>query len=384
MKMSAAFARCGASVQLIHPQRAATPWMRGIDDLWTYYQVPRTFRVTPLPSLDLAWLPTAFGRAGERGRFWLQLGSYMLSAAVWMARLDAGSDTIVYGRDLTTLAVVAPMVNRSRWPIFYEAHTFPRWRRHTSLVARFHGIIAITHHLKKLYVDAGIPADRILVASDGVDLEAFDRRVDSADARRRLGLSNDRPVVCYTGHLYGWKGVDTLIRSARYLGSEVLISIVGGVEPDLGRVRALARAEGASYVRLEGFVPPAAVADYLFAADVLVLPNTATEPISAYYTSPLKLFEYMAARRPIVASAVPSLREVLRHEHNAVLVHPDDPQALAQGIRRTLSDARLSARIASQAYADVQEFTWEKRAQRILAFARERAVASELRPAQSR
>jgi len=107
----------------------------------------------------------------------------------------------------------------------------------------------------------------------------------------------------------------------------------------------------------------------LFAADALVLPNSAKAKISSHYTSPLKLFEYMASRRPIVASDLPSLREVLRDGENAVLVKPDNPRALAEGIERALSDAELAARIGRQAREDVEQYTWEKRAVNITTFA---------------
>src|SRR5262249_13241169 len=80
---------------------------------------------------------------------------------------------------------------------------------------------------------------------------------------------------------------------------------------------------------LPGCAAPGGRPRWLAAAAVLVLPNSRAEPISARYTSPLKLFEYMAAGRPIVASDLPSLREVLTGGRNAVLVPPDDPGALA-------------------------------------------------------
>jgi glycosyltransferase involved in cell wall biosynthesis len=77
----------------------------------------------------------------------------------------------------------------------------------------------------------------------------------------------------------------------------------------------------------------------------------------------------MAARRPIVASDLPSVREIL-NERNAVLVKPGEPEALAEGIERALKDEELANRIAGKAYEDVQEHSWERRAARILNFIR--------------
>jgi len=101
---------------------------------------------------------------------------------------------------------------------------------------------------------------------------------------------------------------------------------------------------------------------------VLVLPNSAQEPISREYTSPLKLFEYMAAGRPIVASDLPSLREVLSHSHNAWLVPPDDPAALAGALCTVRDDPALGSRLAAQASADIAAYTWDGRARRLAAW----------------
>ena len=74
----------------------------------------------------------------------------------------------------------------------------------------------------------------------------------------------------------------------------------------------------------------------------------------------------MGARRPIVASDLPSIREVLRHHENAVLVSPDDPKALAEGILRAAQDSGLAQRLADTAYTEVRQYTWDARAEKIL------------------
>jgi glycosyltransferase involved in cell wall biosynthesis len=117
-------------------------------------------------------------------------------------------------------------------------------------------------------------------------------------------------------------------------------------------------------VTFAGQVEPPRVAALLRQADVLVLPNTPGR-VSAAYTSPLKLFEYMASGRPIVASDLPALREVLRPDVNAVLVEAGSAEALAAGLSRVIGDAALASRLAAQARDDVRAWTWDKRAERI-------------------
>ena len=113
-----------------------------------------------------------------------------------------------------------------------------------------------------------------------------------------------------------------------------------------------------------GQVDPTQVPALLRSVDVLALPNTPGRASSAY-TSPLKLFEYMASGRPIVASDLPALREVLGPDTNAVLVEAGNPEALASGLARVLGDPALASRLAAQARDNVREWTWDKRAWRL-------------------
>lgn len=106
---------------------------------------------------------------------------------------------------------------------------------------------------------------------------------------------------------------------------------------------------------------------FLKAADILVLPNVPTSEESVKYTSPVKLFEYMASGVPIIASDLPSIREIL-NEQNAILVRADDPAALAEDINKVLQDNELSNSISKQALIDVKDHTWENRAQKIIDF----------------
>jgi glycosyltransferase involved in cell wall biosynthesis len=101
------------------------------------------------------------------------------------------------------------------------------------------------------------------------------------------------------------------------------------------------------------------------ACDVVTIPWPWTE-FSAYYTSPMKLFEYMAANVPIVATDLPAIREVLSHGENAWLVAPGDAKTLADGIYQVLSDRPLAERLAHQARRQAYKYSWNERASTIL------------------
>jgi glycosyltransferase involved in cell wall biosynthesis len=154
--------------------------------------------------------------------------------------------------------------------------------------------------------------------------------------------------------------------------ADVDATIVGGhpAEPDLSRVRALVDSLSLGRrVTLTGLVPPAEVAGLLRSAHVLVLPNSASA-ISAAYTSPLKLFEYLAAGRPIVASDLPAFREVIGDEQ-AVLVAPDDPGALAAALTALRDDYARRVRMGEAAFALASAYTWDARAAHIETLCRE-------------
>ena len=101
------------------------------------------------------------------------------------------------------------------------------------------------------------------------------------------------------------------------------------------------------------------------AADVLVLPNKPMSRLSTHHTSPLKLFEYMAARRPIVASDLPSIREIV-DDDSAVLVPACDPQELAGGLTRALNGGPEMAKLVAQARRKVARYSWDERAKHVL------------------
>jgi glycosyltransferase involved in cell wall biosynthesis len=224
------------------------------------------------------------------------------------------------------------------------------------------GLVTVTEALRQDWIAVGLPAEKIRVWPDAVALERFAEPMRLEAARARLALEAG-PLVVYCGHFYPEKGVETLVAAAPQL-RKARVLLVGGWPEDVERMRA--RASRSANVALAGYVPNAEVPAHLWAADVLVLPNSGRHP-QARTTSPLKLFEYMAARRPIVASRIPALAGLLEHGRNAWLVTPDQPEALAEGIERVLADPELGARLAEQAARDVAHYTWKRRAAELLA-----------------
>lgn len=190
---------------------------------------------------------------------------------------------------------------------------------------------------------------------------------DTGVARRMLGEEGEtRTVIGFTGHLYRISGVDELVEAAARVDPDRFVFwIVGGREGDLSRIRRRIDEIGVRHVRLFGWVEPSRVVLYQRAADILAAPYRG-DNTRVRYSSPLKIFEYLAAERPIVASDLPSLREVLDHGRNAFLVPYDEPEAWAAAFRRLQDEPETGARIAAAAGGDAKSYRWTERAKHIL------------------
>ncbi|MBI2482128.1 MAG: glycosyltransferase [Candidatus Vogelbacteria bacterium] len=264
----------------------------------------------------------------------------------------------IYSRDLLTLMICRLFGYKTVW----EAHDV-RHRLITYFGLKFTaGLVVITNGLKQVYNDHFSYFKKILVAADGVEVSDFDLKLTKSEARAKLGLPLNKQLIVYTGHLYSWKGVDTLAEATKQLTDNQLVVLVGGTEVDLKRFKSAQTNN--DRILICGHQPHHLIPFYLQAADVLVLPNSGREAISKYYTSPLKLFEYMASNRPIIASDLPSIREILDND-NAFLVPADEVTILANAIKQTLENEDLARAKASKAKLDVTNYTWDKRAERI-------------------
>jgi len=363
-KMCEVFSTNGVAVTLVHPFRYQSPAV-GNKSVFEFYNLQRNFQIKQLPNWDFFflndWLPA--------GLFRIIYSSYYFFWCFY-AVLAVGRqpDTIYYSRDLLLVC----------WSLFlgqstvYEAHVISGNLWLLRLFARSSNlklIVVITSFLRERFIKKGFPEKKVMVASDAVDLERFANLPAPEECRRRLGLPQDQPIIGYIGRFESLgeeKGIRELIQARALLKDPALLLCVGGPMRLMAGYKKLAKDLdlGESQVKFFDYQPINKVPLWIRACDVVTIPWPWTE-FSAYFTSPLKLFEYMAAGVPIVASDLPSLREVL-NENNAVLVKPGDPLALAEGLEKLLKNSDFSVKIAEQAKVEVQKYTWQNRARRIL------------------
>jgi glycosyltransferase involved in cell wall biosynthesis len=180
------------------------------------------------------------------------------------------------------------------------------------------------------------------------------------DAQPAKDWSRISQEIIYTGSLFGWKGVDDLVAAAAHLPG-CRITIVGGSAADIEKLRQKTPAAGAEVV-FTGHLPHEEVQQRLAAACIAVLPNRA-DPDSAF-TSPLKLFEYLATGCAVVSSDLPSIREILG-EVDAAWAMPGNATSLAAAISSLVRDPGRAAAMATSGFARVQPHSWAARSRRL-------------------
>lgn len=358
MHMCEAFADRGIETTLLVPRR----FNKRTEDSFTYYGVRKNFSIKRLFTIDLFPIEKLIGRLA----YWINLWSF--HERLFLYFLFAKRDKVIYTRDILMTTFTALGYN-----VYYECHAIPEKRRNIffKLARLATGIVTISSGLKEALVQEGLDAHAIFVAQDGVSIARFSgNEKQGVVIRKKLKINDAAKVVGYIGKaktMGKHKGIEYLVEAvaiARKKDPDTILLLVG-IEDD-------AREEIATWCdeygldkdgyRIVGHVSPTKVPHYMEATDIA----TVYYPDVLHYRrymSPLKLFEYMASGKLIVAANLPSLTEVL-NTSNAILVEPDNPRALAEAIMTVgHNDMR-----AKQAEKDVAQYTWESRAREIKRF----------------
>ncbi|PZD74172.1 Processive diacylglycerol alpha-glucosyltransferase [Acaryochloris thomasi RCC1774] len=335
----------------------------------SWYAIRHRFKLIRIPVHFQAKYPFPKNYAKERYFKW----------AVLYACLR--SPTLVYTRSYPIVSLLL----ETDIPILWEQHELlPEKLPEDSLYHRLFasdslvGLVTLSPLIAKNYIKNGLSTEKVLIAHSGVDISIFQPYRSKSEARKHLSLTGDRKIILYGGHLYEHKGMGTLVETALRM-PECRFILVGGWQADIERVKAACRQKNVRNVIVVGHVSQSVLAMYLYAADVLLLPTSKQWQL-AQTTSPMKLFEYMAVQRPIVASALPNIMTVLRDRENALLAEPDQPQSFQQAITELLEKPALADEIAKQAFREVDQYTWDSRAEIILRFAEERLEKMNFQP----
>ena len=361
MKMSQAFASLGHQVTL-HGLQGHDP----VADDFEHYGVSKGFALKKHDERDLA--ATRWLGAVQRCLPFLRLGvirQAILGRAI-SRRSFLQTPDLIYARHLFWL-IGAAGAGRA---FVFESHKPPetlieRWAQGW-LFRRpgFKRLVVISSKLKALYQAAfpRLDADKILVAHDGAD---------SPDLRTppKIAALPGRLQAGYVGHLYPGRGIELVLNLAEKNG-DIDFHVVGGTDAD---VTALKARSLPANLTVHGFVSPGEIGSFYASFDLFLAPYQTRVTVSggggdtSAFMSPLKIFEYMSWGKPLLASDLPVLREVLENGKTALLLPPDQPEAWSAALRRLVEDPQDAKRLGAAAQETFgKNYTWTRRARYIL------------------
>jgi glycosyltransferase involved in cell wall biosynthesis len=301
----------------------------------------------------------------------------VLRALIWRADL-------IY----TRLPQAAALASLLGIPTIFEIHDLPQGgaAKLLRLFLRGRGALRLVTITQALAVDlqrafplSAVPVKPsalqpfLLIAPDGVDMDRYTPWLTPKQARQQLqaqGVSlPERFIAGYSGHLYTGRGIELIFQLASRLPDSTFL-LVGGEEADLQHWQSILRQQNLSNVILLGFVPNAELPLYQMACDVLLMPYQEQVAASsggniAAYLSPMKLFEYLACGRPILASNLPVFHEIL-NDQIAILLPPNDAQAWLDALLDLETSPAKRQTLSRSARQTAANYSWEERARRIV------------------
>jgi len=363
-KMCQIFAKHQVAVELICPSRKNPEFKN--TDAFAYYHIPKIFKLKKICSYDPQWLIKF--PAGAYIKF--QALFFIVSLFIYLLSKKNRAEYIFYTRDEYLLPLLQLFSKRVVW----EGHSLPRRKKHYAHhFKQCYRLIALTHELKNILMGLDVSANKILVSPDAVELEIFGIRLDKNQARQALNLPPEKILLGYTGSFKTKnmdKGIKDILHALKIIIQEyphAMFVAVGGAPEHIQEYQNLAEQIGiADHSQFIAGVTQDKLAIYQQAFDMMLMPFPWTEHY-AYFMSPLKMFENMASGRPIVATDLPAIKEVL-NDDNAVLIKSSNPDDLAKGIIKLIKDKKLGLKLANQALKDIQQHNWHERARKIIKF----------------
>jgi glycosyltransferase involved in cell wall biosynthesis len=225
-------------------------------------------------------------------------------------------------------------------------------------------IITVSNTLKNYLTNYGVAEEKIRVVPNGVNEKVFHPNVSGEIIKKKLNLE-DKQIVCFAGSLHQkWQGIDDLLRSAKIISSKkpsIKFIIVGGEGADVE----ILKKNAPDNVIFTGRVNHKEIPSYLAAADILIAPYNVEN--NFFYNSPIKLFEYMAMGKPIIASNLGQIRDVIEDGRTGLLNEPGNYEELAENILILLENEKLRKELGLNARKEVEKkYTWEQNVRQII------------------
>lgn len=359
MKSCEAFAQF-IDVELLVPRLA--PLLE--KDPFSFYGIKKDFSIKKIPVFEVLALSKWVG-------YWVgyvQNASFSISAIsyLFLKRQIRNPNTILYSRDYMTLFMLALFGSHPIAEIHDYRSKNPKWRinfilkRCRKIIVNSEGTLeALRNH----YPD-NQQLKTAQIVSNGVDFDFFNIKETKEEARRKLGIISNKKIVGYLGRLETVgkeKGVSGMIRSFLATNEEALLYIVGGPNHLVERYKQ--GFNNNDKVIFSGQVDYNLVPMYLRSFDGVII--STPEGQHAQTTSPIKLFEYLASGKVIIAPRIPAITKYL-NDSNSILFNPDDTGSLSEKIKIAINNKELTDKLSQQSLLDAKNYSWRSRAKLIL------------------
>jgi glycosyltransferase involved in cell wall biosynthesis len=228
--------------------------------------------------------------------------------------------------------------------------------------------VVVSTPLKDYLTSIGVPAQTIKVLPNGVNTATFFPKKKSSQLLHKLNLSQNDIVTGFVGFLRPWHGLELLLDAFKIVtndfpGCNLLLVGDGPIRESIENT--IARLDLKEQVTITGRIPHSRVSDYVALFDIAVTPK------ATFYASPMKIIEYMAQKKPVIAPDMSNIRDLISHGHEGYLFEPNDPVSLASALKTLITNDKERIKFGQQAFLSVKNrLNWKNNAQFIISTAR--------------
>jgi glycosyltransferase involved in cell wall biosynthesis len=363
MRLCEGFAQNGCDVELIS-MYAYRPDNLAKSDVFPSYGIRQPYKLTIVPT-------PLWDAANKYASFAVQM-AFGVGLSVWILIRSFRSTRGLYVMS-RSVSCLLPFVVLKRlrprgiqWNVVPWLHEVPVRTYQVWVLQKADYVVATNSQiLRTVHERYAVPSDRMALSLNPITSAQAQTTIDKLQAREKLGLASDKPLVVYTGKLaIGMREIGFILEAAARV-PEYHFLFTGGKPEVVAYYERYCDQRGISNVSFAGYLHRYVdVQYYQFAADVLVSYYTPDQHL-VQYNLPNKICEYMLTGNPIVTPDFPATRDIL-HQGNAFFVEPENTDSLVEGLRSVVEDRDLARQISAQARHDVEGATFQRRTQIIL------------------